>query len=234
MVDLKTREITGFEALARWHHPKFGDVPPMQFIGIAEDGGFITELSTHLLRAACRDAGFWPAPMRLSFNISRLQLADPMLVLRVLQVLGETSFSPTRLELEIGEEALVGDVGAAKAALAAFHQAGIRLALDDFGSGNSSLHHLREGAFDRVKIDRSFITAMTESRGDAAFVRAILSLSHALGLPVTAEGIEDERLIETLVAEGCSDGQGSSFGMAMPADAVRRLIDRRREDRRSP
>jgi diguanylate cyclase (GGDEF)-like protein len=233
IVELKSGAITGFEALARWHHPVFGDIPPKQFVGIAEDGGFVTELSTHLFRTACRDAGFWPSPIRLSFNVSRLQLADPMLVLRVLKVLGETGFSPTRLELEVSEDALVGEIDAAKAALAALHQAGIRIALDDFGSGNSSLYHLRECAFDRLKIDRSFIAAMRHSQGDAAFVRAILSLSHALGLPVTAEGIEDERLVATLLAEGCSDGQGSRFGAAMPADAVQKLIDRRSAERHS-
>ena len=233
IVDLKSNEIKGFEALARWDHPEFGDVPPKQFIGIAEDSGFIIELSSYLLRIACRDACAWPAPMVLSFNLSRLQLNDPMLVLRVLRILGETGFSASRLELEISEEALVGEIDAAKETLAAFRKAGVRIALDDFGTGNSSLYHLREYAFDRVKIDGSFIQAMGSSTSDAAFVRAILSLSNALGLPVTAEGIEDRTLVETLIAEGCADGQGLSFGKAIPADAVKALIDRRRVERKA-
>jgi diguanylate cyclase (GGDEF)-like protein len=224
IVDLKTGRITGFEALARWHHPEFGDLEPEQFIGIAEDGGLIIPLSAHLLRIAARDAAQWPPDIKLCFNISRVQLSDPMMVLRILQILGETGLSPTRLEVEISEHALVSDIAAAREALDAFHHAGVRIALDDFGTGNSSLQHLRACHFDRIKIDRTFITSMAGSVENTSLVNAILGLSKALGLPVTAEGIENEALIGPLRDGGCSEGQGFRFSEAVPAEEAMRLL----------
>ncbi len=133
------------------------------------------------------------------------------MVLRVLQVLGETGLSPTRLEVEISEQALVSDIVAARGALDAFHQAGVRIALDDFGTGNSSLQHLRECHFDRLKIDRSFVTSMSGSDENTALVNAILGLSKALGLPVTAEGVETEALVGMLeVLVGVRKGRASA------------------------
>jgi EAL domain-containing protein (putative c-di-GMP-specific phosphodiesterase class I) len=140
-----------------------------------------------------------------------------MLCLRVLQTLGDTGLAPHRLELEISESAMVGDIVSAKKALAAFHDAGVRIALDDFGTGNSSLNHLRECRFDRIKIDRQFVRSMADSDEDASFVRAIVGLSKALGIPVTAEGIESNRVIGPLIAEGCAEGQGFNFAEALPA-----------------
>ena len=224
IVDLKTGRIAGFEALARWHHPEFGDLEPEQFIGIAEDAGLIIPLSTHLLRIAARDAAQWPSTIKLCFNISRLQLSDPMMVLRTLQILGETGLSPTRLEVEISEQALVSDIVAAREALDAFHQAGVRIALDDFGTGNSSLQHLRACHFDRLKIDRSFVMNMLRSAESASLVNAMLGLSKALGLPVTAEGIENEALIGPLRDGGCSEGQGFRFSEAVPQAEAMRLL----------
>ena len=225
IVNLETREIIGFEALARWTHHEFGELAPEQFIGIAEDSGLITQLSFYLLRCACRDAVAWPSEIKLAFNLSRMQLADPMLVLRTLQVLGETGLNPNRLEMEISESALVTEIVAAKEALKAFHEAGIRIALDDFGTGNSSLNHLRECNFDRLKIDRSFIHSMADSEADAAFIRAIVGLCNALGLPVTAEGIEDDTIVGPLLAEGCLEGQGFSFGKAVSAEEALGLLN---------
>jgi EAL domain-containing protein (putative c-di-GMP-specific phosphodiesterase class I) len=126
--------------------------------------------------------------------------------------------------VEINEEVLVAEIQAAKPVLRGLHAAGVRIALDDFGTGNSSLYHVREEFFDRIKIDQSFIAAMKTSRGDAAVVRAIVGLSKALGLPVTAEGIEDLSLVDTLIAEGCDDGQGFSFGAAVPAEEAAAMV----------
>jgi predicted signal transduction protein with EAL and GGDEF domain len=224
IIDLRTGRITGFEALARWHHPEYGDLAPEQFIGIAEDSGMIIPLASHLLRIAARDAVAWPSSTKLCFNISKVQLSDPMMVLRVLQILGETGLSPTRLEIEISEQALVSDIVAAKDALEAFHQAGVRIALDDFGTGNSSLQHLRECHFDRLKIDRSFVTSMAGSAENTSLVNAILGLSKALGLPVTAEGIETEALVDMLRDSGCSEGQGFRFSAAVPQEGAMRLL----------
>jgi EAL domain-containing protein (putative c-di-GMP-specific phosphodiesterase class I) len=149
-----------------------------------------------------------------------------MLVLRVLQILGETGLSPKRLEIEISEDALVGEIIAAKEALAAFHAAGVRIALDDFGTGNSSLHHLRECRFDRLKIDRSLVGTMLDSGEDATFVNAVLGLSRELHLEVTAEGIEKDGLVESLRAHGCAEGQGFRFSKAVPANEALLLIGR--------
>jgi diguanylate cyclase (GGDEF)-like protein len=228
IVDLRTREVTAFEALARWRHPELGIVPPSVFVGIAEDGGFIVELSDHLLKVACREAASWPTAVSLCFNLSRLQLGDPGLIRRIVDVIDDTGLKPERLELEISEDALAGEIHAAKPALAALREAGIRVALDDFGTGNSSLHYIREHLFDRVKIDGSFVRGMPYSPGDAVFVHAIASLSRALGLTVTAEGIEDATLIDALIAEGCDQGQGFSFGGPMSAADARRLISAER------
>lgn len=227
IVDLKSGLIIGFEALARWDHPEFGQLEPEQFIGIAEDGGLIIPLSAHLLRIAARDATQWPVDTKLCFNISRVQLADPLMVLRILQILGETGLSPTRLEVEISEQVLVGDIVAAKEAFAAFHTAGVRIALDDFGTGNSSLQHLRTCHFDRLKIDRSFVMSMAGSEEATSLVNAILGLSKALGLPVTAEGIENEALIEQLHEGGCSEGQGFRFSEAVPQEEAIRMLGQR-------
>jgi diguanylate cyclase (GGDEF)-like protein len=224
IIDLKTGQITAFEALARWSHPEFGTLEPEQFIGVAEDGGMIIPLSSHLLLLAARDAMKWPSDVRLCFNISRVQLSDPMLVLRILQVLRQTGLSPMRLEVEISEHALVSDVAAAREALEAFHNAGIRIALDDFGTGNSSLHHLQVCHFDRIKIDRSFITSMSGSDQKTALVNAILGLSKALGLPVTAEGIETEASVEALREGGCGEGQGFRYSEALAPEAALRLL----------
>lgn len=224
IVDLKTGRITGFEALARWHHPEFGELEPEQFIGIAEDAGLIVPLSTHLLRIAARDAAQWSSDIKLCFNISRLQLSDPMMVLRTLQILGETGLSPTRLEVEISEQALVSDIVAAREALDAFHQVGVRIALDDFGTGNSSLQHLRACHFDRLKIHRSFVMNMPSSAESTSLVNAILGLSKALGLPVTAEGLENEALVGPLRDGGCSEGQGFRFSETVPQEEAMRLL----------
>lgn len=225
IVDLKTGGIIGFEALARWSNPEYNELEPQQFIQIAEDCGLIIQLGSHLLRLAARDAVQWPSDIKLCFNISPVQLADPMLVLRVLHILGETGLHPTRLELEISEQALVSDIAAAQAALDGFRTAGVRIALDDFGTGNSSLQHLRACHFDRIKIDRTFVMSMADSDEDRLLVNAILGLSKALGLPVTAEGIENQALIGQLVDGGCSEGQGYYFGKALPSDAALRLLE---------
>ena len=225
IVDLETSGIIGFEALARWNNPEYPELEPQQFIQIAEDCGLIIQLGSHLLRLAARDATQWPSNIKLCFNISPVQLSDPLLVLRVLQILGETGLHPNRLEVEISEQALVSDIVTARVALDGFRTAGVRVALDDFGTGNSSLQHLRACHFDRIKIDRSFVMSMADSDEDKSLVNAILGLSKALGLPVTAEGIENEALIGNLLERGCSEGQGFYFGKAVPPDAAMRLLE---------
>lgn len=224
VVDLRTNEIIGFEALARWTHPTLGEVPPSRFIPIAEGGGLIGALTDQLLRRACEDALQWPPHISLSFNVSPVELKDRTLGLRVLSILGQTGLPPARLELELTESALVRDLAAAQDVLASLRAAGVRIALDDFGTGYSSLYHLRNFKIDRIKIDRSFIASMQIEPESAALVSALLGLGQGLGLSVTAEGIEEREQSAALLSAGCELGQGFLFGRAVSAEATLALL----------
>ena len=224
IVNLRTGQIIAFEALARWHHPTLGNIPPDRFIPIAEDCGIIRQLSDYLLRGACRDAMGWPDHVMLSFNISPAQLKEKTLGLRILGILGDTGLSPRRLEIEITESAIVRDLEAAKAVLSTLREAGVRIALDDFGTGYSSLYHLRNFKFDAIKIDRSFVGNMGSESESAEIVRALTGLGHGLGLKITAEGIERSEQRDALVEQGCEQGQGFLFSRAIPADETEGLF----------
>ncbi len=224
ILDLKSRRIVGFEALARWTDRDFGTVPPAQFIAIAEDCGLMPELTEHLLRCACAAAVNWPSDTYLSFNISPVQLQDRMLPLKVISILGQTGLAPRRLELEITENSLVRDPKTAKEILDQLSAAGIKIALDDFGTGHSSLRYLREFHIDTLKIDQSFIARMSIDEESAAIVRAILGLSQGLGIETVAEGIEEKDQIDALNVQGCRFGQGFLFSAAVPGADVEALF----------
>jgi EAL domain-containing protein (putative c-di-GMP-specific phosphodiesterase class I) len=226
IVDLQTREVIAFEALARWTHPFLGDIPPDRFIPIAEDCDLIQPLSDGLLRRACIDALAWPDHVILSFNISPAQLKEETLGLRILGILGESGLPPRRLEIEITESAIVRDLEAAKTVLSALRDAGVRIALDDFGTGYSSLYHLRNFTFDAIKIDRSFVGGMAHEDESAAIVRALTGLAHGLGLIITAEGIEQTDQRDRLLLQGCQRGQGFLFSHAVPAQETQALLKR--------
>jgi len=216
IIDLASGEIVGFECLARWQHPVRGLIGPKLFIPIAEEAGLIHDLSFSLLRRACADARNWPQHMSLSVNISPLQLNDQWLPQRIIQILCQTGIAPGRLIVEITESRLVGDVDAARSLLLSLRNAGIQIALDDFGTGYASLRHLRELEVNRIKIDRSFIQEMGSAESDE-IVRAILNLSHGLGLPVTAEGVETQGNASALAHLGCTFGQGFLYSRPIPA-----------------
>ncbi|MCF8478051.1 MAG: EAL domain-containing protein [Pseudolabrys sp.] len=224
IVDLPTRKVIAFEALARWTHPTLGDIPPDRFIPIAEDCGLINRLSDYLLRRACTDAMAWPDDVLLSFNISPAQLKEKTLGLNILGILGETGLPPHRLEIEITENAVVRDLDTAKIVLGALREAGVRIALDDFGTGYSSLYHLRNFKFDAIKIDRSFVGDMAHASESAAIVRALTGLGHGLGLTITAEGIEQSGQRDALLSQGCERGQGFLFSRAVPAAQTQALL----------
>jgi len=225
IVVLQTQQVIAFEALARWTHPTLGNIPPDRFIPIAEDCGLIRQLSDYLLRRACIDALNWPDHVMLSFNISPAQLKEKTLGLRILSILGETGFSPRRLEIEITESALVRDLESAKAVLSSLRDAGVRVALDDFGTGYSSLYHLRNFKFDAIKIDRSFVGNMGSEAESAAIVRALTGLGHGLGLVITAEGIEQSGQRDALLKQGCQQGQGFLFSRAIPAHETQGFLN---------
>jgi diguanylate cyclase (GGDEF)-like protein len=220
VVSLPDREIVGLEVLARWRHPTRGLVGPTEFIPVAEETGMIAELSYNLIRRACLDARNWPPHLILAVNIAPHQFQDAWLAERILAILTETGFPPGRLEVEITESALIQDLEATRATLLSLRQLGVRIALDDFGTGYSSLYHLRELKFDKLKIDRSYVDAITMSDERAKLVDAIIKLGSSLGLSTTAEGIETDASVDWLSDQGCDFGQGYLFGRAMPKSEI--------------
>lgn len=224
LVDLESGRLYGFEALARWRRRDGGEVPPDRFVALAEEIGLIVELSDALLAQACRAATAWPADVSLSFNISPTQLTDHLLGLRVARVLGEAGLSPHRLIIEITETGLVRDRDAALRIIADLKAAGIRVALDDFGIGYSSLSHIANLAVDEIKIDRSFVAECLRDPRQMKIITAIVALGRGLGLRTTAEGVEDTEQLERLKRAGCDAAQGYLFGAAIPAEETLALI----------
>ena len=224
IVDLKTGEVHAFEALARWTHPTLGQIPPNRFIPLAEESGLIRRLSYHLLQIACSDARCWPEHIGLSFNISPWLLQDGSLGSKVLEIVNASGLAPSRLELEITENAIVGDLDAARHALGALREAGVRIALDDFGTGSTSLFHLRTFKFDAIKIDRGFVDAMLREEESAEIVKAILGLGKGLNVPIVAEGVEETDQCAALQEQGCKHGQGYLFSRAVPAAETAALL----------
>ena len=226
-VDLGTRRLTGFEVLARWDHPTRGLISPEAFIPIAEETGMIADLSLSVLRQAFAAARDWDPSLIISVNISPWQLRDAWLAQKIIKVLTETGFPAQRCEIEITETALFDNLALAQSTVGSLKNQGVRLALDDFGTGYSSLAHLRALPFDRIKIDKSFVTSMTESTDSAAIVGAIARLGESLNLPVTAEGVEDAEIEERLIGLGIAKGQGWYYGKPLSIAGARRLLAER-------
>jgi diguanylate cyclase (GGDEF)-like protein len=223
-VDIASGAVEGFEVLARWQHPTRGLVSPELFIPIAEETGMIADLSMSVMRQAFTAARDWDPSLRIAINISPWQLRDPWLAQKIIKVLTETGFPPSRCEIEITETALFDNLPLAQSIVGSLKNQGVTLALDDFGTGYSSLAHLRALPFDRIKIDKSFIASINESADSAAIVNAIARLGESLNLPVTAEGIEDAAIEARLKAMGCAKGQGWHYGKPLSVAGVRRLL----------
>ena len=217
-IDLESGDIVGFEMLARWHSPRFGVVGPEVFIPIAEEIDLIAEMSEGLIRQALVDAKAWHPSLTLSVNISPIQLRDPWFAQKILQLLVESGFPPQRLEIEITESCLHENIGAVRAIVTSLKNQGIRLSLDDFGVGYSNLAQLRSLPFDRLKIDRSFVSELADTGSNTGLVEAIISLGRGLDLPVTAEGVESAEVLEVLKGMGQLKGQGFFYGR--PEDAA--------------
>jgi diguanylate cyclase (GGDEF)-like protein len=205
-------EILGFEALLRWRHPKLGLQEPGGFIGLAEQNGSIVEIGEWALRHACREAASWKNPLQISVNISPVQFRNGAMPDVVQSVLLETGLAPERLELEITEGALINDSSRALSILRRLKALGVRIVMDDFGTGYSSLLSLQSFPFDKIKIDRSFVTGVDSNKQSAAIVRAVIALGSGLNLPVIAEGVETESEKEFLRREGCREIQGYLIG----------------------
>lgn len=224
-IDLASGELTGFEMLARWQSPELGLVSPEIFIPIAEEIGVIGEMSESLIAQAIQDAKDWDPKLTLSVNISPVQLRDPWFAQKLIKLLVQHSFNPNRLEIEVTESCLHENVGMVRTMITSLRNQGIKVSLDDFGTGYSSLEQLRSLPFDRLKIDRSFVRELQSATGDAKIVDAIVSLGNGLEMPITAEGIEDENVLETLKAMGSFKGQGYFYGKPeSSADVRKRLL----------
>ncbi len=222
--DLKADRIGGFEALLRWNHPTRGEVGPTEFIPVAEDTGLIVAIGEWVMHEACRQATAWPEHIRVAVNVSPLQFRSSGFQAVILQALARSGLPPNRLEVEITESVFLDGEAPVIALLHGLRAMGVRVALDDFGTGYSSLSYLRSFPFDKIKIDRSFVTHVAEDSSSAAIVRAIVDLAHALNMETTAEGVEDGDQLERLRGQGCSSIQGYFFSPPVEGSIVAALL----------
>ncbi|AUX69541.1 GGDEF-domain containing protein [Porphyrobacter sp. HT-58-2] len=220
-VDLESGELVGFEMLARWRSPQMGIISPDIFVPIAEEIGLINELSERLMEQAFADAREWDDSLTLSINISPVQLRDPWFAQRLLKKLVTAGFPPQRLEIEITESCLHENIGLVRSMIMSLRNQGVQISLDDFGTGYSSFEQLRNLPFDRIKIDRSFVSELREPGKRSRIVEAIISLGRGLDLPLTAEGVEDEAILNALKSMGRLKAQGYFYGQPEDGEAVR-------------
>jgi EAL domain-containing protein (putative c-di-GMP-specific phosphodiesterase class I) len=216
--------ITGCEALLRWRHPVRGMISPAEFIPVAEDIGVINQLGEWVLTTACMEAASWPGDIRLAVNVSPVQFRSHLLALKVAAALVTSRLAPERLELEITEAVLIRDDEIALGILHRLRALGVRIALDDFGTGYSSLSYLQRFPFDKIKIDRCFVTDIAEADGSSAIVQAVVNIASSRHMTTTAEGVETDAQKQLLRTLGCTEMQGYLFSPAKPAAEVRALI----------
>ena len=219
-------ETTGFEALLRWHHRSRGSVPPSTFIPLAEESGVIIPISEWVLREACREAASWAKPLQIAVNLSPVQFQHGDLPSLVHSILLETGLAPQRLELEITESVLINDLNRAVAMLRRLKMLGVHIAMDDFGTGYSSLSYLQAFPFDKIKIDRSFISNLERNPQSVTIVRAVIGLARGLKVPVVAEGVETTDQRAFLADEACDALQGYLIGRPRPIDDYAELLGR--------
>ena len=229
LITLRTGQLAGFEVLARWQHPAAGLLPPSEFIAFAERNGWIDALTLQILEKAFVAASAIPAPLTLAINISPFQLRDLRLPELIHRIADTAEFSLARLVVEITESALVDNLQSAVAIVAELKALGCKLALDDFGTGYSSLHHLQALPFDELKVDRSFVSSMTENRESRKIVSAVVGLGQSLGLATVAEGIETQEQAEMMLWLGCEFGQGYFYGRPVPAHELAASVSTNRE-----
>jgi diguanylate cyclase (GGDEF)-like protein/PAS domain S-box-containing protein len=219
-------EVIGFEALARWLHPVRGFVPPSDFIPLAEESGLIVEMGEWILREACREAASWPMPLQIAVNLSPAQFMHGDVVGLVHSILLETGLAPGRLELEITEGVLIEDFDRGLALLRRLKALGVRVSMDDFGSGYSSLSYLQAFPFDKIKIDRAFVMNLGHNPQSAAIVRAVIGLGHGLEMSIVAEGVETQEQLTFLADEGCDAVQGYFLGKPFPIGQYSAVVGR--------
>ncbi|WP_112950294.1 putative bifunctional diguanylate cyclase/phosphodiesterase [Rhizobium sp.] len=224
IVQLENDGLGGFEALIRWNHPERGLVPPMEFIPVAEETGLIVAIGEWVLREACGTAARWPSNLKVAVNLSVSQFRHNSLLASVVSALDESGLRPERLEIEITESVFLADVGQSLPLLKALKELGIRIAIDDFGTGYSSFSYLRAFAFDKIKLDRSFIAGIDTDPGNLAIVRAVVGIGSGFNATTLAEGIETDAQLLRLRQEGFHEVQGYLLGKPMPLAEAERLI----------
>lgn len=227
--DAPSGQIVGFEVLLRWHHPERGMVSPADFIPIAEKSGFIVPLGEWVLAEACRQAADWKAPYGIAVNVAPQQLADRSFTNKLETILRETGLDPRRLELEITESSIISDHEYALATIRRLKALGFKIAMDDYGKGNSSLSTLQSFPFDKIKLDRSFVEGLPESIQSDAIVRSTLILANSLNIVVLAEGVETEAQLAFLRREGCHFVQGFYFGKPGPLETIASIVEKQPE-----
>nr|WP_205926189.1 bifunctional diguanylate cyclase/phosphodiesterase [Rhizobium sp. P38BS-XIX] len=217
---VQTGEVCGYEVLLRWNHPERGPVPPSDFIPIAEESGTILVIGEWVLRTACKQAASWKKPYKIAVNLSPVQFVHADLAKLIHSILLETGLSPSRLELEITESTIIADKNRTLHVLRQVRALGVTIAIDDFGTGYSSLDTLRSFPFDKIKLDRSFMSEVDKSIQAKAIVRAVLTLGKSLEIPVLAEGVETNHQLEILRVEGCDEAQGFFLGRPKPVGQI--------------
>jgi diguanylate cyclase (GGDEF)-like protein len=222
LVNLQTERICGFEALIRWNHPERGMIPPLDFIPFAEESALIIPIGEWVLRTACVEAARWPNDVRIAVNLSPVQFRTPNLYEAVTNALSHSGLPANRLELEITESALLSNQDST--VLSQLRDLGVRIAMDDFGTGHSSLSYLRSFPFDKIKIDRSFIHDLATKKDCRAIISAVAQLAVSLGIETTAEGVETQEELDYLKRSGCTEGQGYFFSKARPAKDIHAMI----------
>jgi diguanylate cyclase (GGDEF)-like protein len=224
LVNLETGRISGFEALSRWKDPQRGFVPPNTFIPLAEEIGLIGIIGRRILERACAQAVTWPEQITVAVNLSAAQFQGGHLVSVVRDALASSGLPPSRLELEITESIFLQDSESNLAILSQLGDLGVKISMDDFGTGYSSLSYLRSFAFDKIKIDKSFIRDLSTSESSVAIVRAVCGLARSFGASTTAEGVETDSQLAQIRAEGCTEVQGYIFSKPLPADEIPALL----------
>jgi diguanylate cyclase (GGDEF)-like protein len=222
--DLIKRQIVGAEALIRWHHPLRGEIAPEAFIPLAEETGSIARIGEWVLQEACCQAARWPTLSCMAVNVSPVQFRRPGFVDQVTSALQHAGLAPTRLEIEITEGVLLHETEGTIATLRRLRALGVTIAMDDFGTGYLSLGYLQKFRFDKIKIDRSFVREVATDAQAAEIVRAVVRMSHAMGIRVNAEGVEHEHQAHILREEGCEEVQGFLFGHALPVAEFAALL----------
>ena len=226
LVNLQTQAITAFEALIRWNHPLRGQVPPLDFIPLAEETALIVPIGEWVLRQACREAMKWPGDIRVAVNLSPIQFQMRNLSLMVTSALAQSGLPAHRLELEITESVLLVDNKATLEILHQLRNLGVRISMDDFGTGYSSLSYLRSFPFDKIKIDRSFVHDLACSADSKAIIRAVAVLGSDLGMTTTGEGVETQEEFDYLRREGCTEAQGYFLSKPKPGSEVLQLLSK--------